>query len=351
MLGDRNAGLQLQPDRQPDGRRVRARASRRWRRTASTTRSAAQPFASGMAAISTVLLDAVPARVRMSSRPPRCTAGPTACCSTCCRGSASTTSFVDMTDLDAVRGRDPRRRPRWCGPRRSPTRRPRSPTSPALAAICPRRRRPAVRRQHVRAAAGLPAAGWGADLVVHSATKYLGGHSDVTGGAVVGDVAAGRRGAGGAGRPRRQPRARRGVPAPPRPRDACRCGSPGTARPRSPSPRRSSTTPPVERIDYPGLAEPPAARARRASCSTPGRTVSGTAPSSRSRRAAAAPPGSRWPTRCGRQGRDQPRRGAHRGEPRGLDDAPPVRRRDALPRPASRPARCGSASGSRTPTT
>jgi cystathionine beta-lyase/cystathionine gamma-synthase len=29
---------------------------------------------------------------------------------------------------------------------------------------------------------------WGADVVVHSATKYLGGHSDVTGGAVVGDV-------------------------------------------------------------------------------------------------------------------------------------------------------------------
>jgi cystathionine gamma-synthase/O-acetylhomoserine (thiol)-lyase len=29
---------------------------------------------------------------------------------------------------------------------------------------------------------------WGASLVVHSATKYLGGHSDVTGGVVAGDV-------------------------------------------------------------------------------------------------------------------------------------------------------------------
>ncbi len=29
---------------------------------------------------------------------------------------------------------------------------------------------------------------WGADLVVHSATKYVGGHSDVTGGAVIGAV-------------------------------------------------------------------------------------------------------------------------------------------------------------------
>jgi cystathionine gamma-synthase/O-acetylhomoserine (thiol)-lyase len=29
---------------------------------------------------------------------------------------------------------------------------------------------------------------WGADVVVHSATKYLGGHSDATGGVVVGDV-------------------------------------------------------------------------------------------------------------------------------------------------------------------
>src|SRR3954452_10445492 len=29
---------------------------------------------------------------------------------------------------------------------------------------------------------------WGADVVVHSATKYLGGHSDVTGGVIAGDV-------------------------------------------------------------------------------------------------------------------------------------------------------------------
>src|SRR4029079_13253836 len=29
---------------------------------------------------------------------------------------------------------------------------------------------------------------WGASLVMHSATKYIGGHSDVTGGVVVGDV-------------------------------------------------------------------------------------------------------------------------------------------------------------------
>jgi O-acetylhomoserine/O-acetylserine sulfhydrylase-like pyridoxal-dependent enzyme len=29
---------------------------------------------------------------------------------------------------------------------------------------------------------------WGADLVMHSATKYIGGHSDVTGGVVTGDV-------------------------------------------------------------------------------------------------------------------------------------------------------------------
>lgn len=34
---------------------------------------------------------------------------------------------------------------------------------------------------------------WGADLVLHSATKYLGGHSDATGGVVVGDKALLRR--------------------------------------------------------------------------------------------------------------------------------------------------------------
>ena len=49
----------------------------------------------------------------------------------------------------------------------------------------PRRRRAAGRRQHLRLAVPAAAAALGADVVVHSTTKYLGGHSDVVGGALV----------------------------------------------------------------------------------------------------------------------------------------------------------------------
>ena len=70
-----------------------------------------------------------------------------------------------------------------------------TPTNPLLgiadiAAVWPRSRtgggRPAGRRQHLRRAPYLqqPLA-LGADVVVHSTTKYLGGHSDVVGGALV----------------------------------------------------------------------------------------------------------------------------------------------------------------------
>ena len=96
------------------------------------------------------------------------------------------TDFVDITDLDAGPGGHPADDRGSCTPRRSPTRPPRSPTcagwprSRTTPGRCswstPRWPRRSICRplEH------------GADLVVHSATKYIGGHSDVTGGVVTG---------------------------------------------------------------------------------------------------------------------------------------------------------------------
>ena len=92
---------------------------------------------------------------------------------------------VDITDLSAVAAAVRPGRPRCCGWRRRPTRCWGSPTSPRWARIAhdagallvvdntfasPYLQRPITH---------------GADLVVHSTTKYIGGHSDVLGGAVV----------------------------------------------------------------------------------------------------------------------------------------------------------------------
>ena len=94
---------------------------------------------------------------------------------------------VDLTDLDALgRGLAGRHRA-WCGSRRRPTRcsrastsRP-SPPSPTSTARCC-----VVDNTFATPYLQNPLA-WGADVVVHSATKYLGGHSDVVGGFVAVD--------------------------------------------------------------------------------------------------------------------------------------------------------------------
>ena len=71
------------------------------------------------------------------------------------------------------------------GSSRRPTLRSRWPTSRPLVRAAPRGRRPGRRRQHVRHAAAAEAAELGADIVVHSATKFLAGHSDIVMGALV----------------------------------------------------------------------------------------------------------------------------------------------------------------------
>ena len=96
-------------------------------------------------------------------------------------------TFVDGTDVDAVRAalRDDTAVV-WAETIANPT------TAvadlPALAAVCRQAGVPLVVDSTFASPAVCRPLQWGADLVVHSATKYLGGHSDATGGVVVGDV-------------------------------------------------------------------------------------------------------------------------------------------------------------------
>jgi O-acetylhomoserine/O-acetylserine sulfhydrylase-like pyridoxal-dependent enzyme len=148
---------------------------------------AAQPFASGMAAISTVFLALCGSGAHVLA-PAAVYGGTYGLLEHIMARFGVESTFLDMTDLDAVRNalRD-NTAVVWAETIANPTT---AVTDIAgVAAIC--------------RAAGVPFAvdstfapppvcrplHWGADLVVHSATKYLGGHSDVTGGAVVGDVA------------------------------------------------------------------------------------------------------------------------------------------------------------------
>lgn len=147
---------------------------------------AAQPFASGMAAISTVLLALCRAGSHVVA-PTAAYGGTYGVIAHVLHRFGVEATFVDITDVSAVRGaiRDDTALV-WAETIANPT------TAIAdlaeLAAVC--------------RAAGVPLCvdstfapppvcrplAWGADLVVHSATKYIGGHSDVTGGVVVGDV-------------------------------------------------------------------------------------------------------------------------------------------------------------------
>jgi cystathionine beta-lyase/cystathionine gamma-synthase len=96
----------------------------------------------------------------------------------------------------------------------------------------------------------------GADLVVHSATKYLGGHSDVTGGAVTGDIGllerirAARVNFGGSLAPDEAFLLQRGLATLPL-RVARHCATALAVA------EALAGHPMVERIDYPGLADHP----------------------------------------------------------------------------------------------
>jgi cystathionine beta-lyase/cystathionine gamma-synthase len=147
---------------------------------------AAQPFASGMAAISSVLLTLCRAGSHVVA-PAAVYGGTFGVLEHVLARFEVAATFVDGTDADAVRSAlREETAVVWAETIANPT------TAvadlPALAAVCRQAGVPLVVDSTFASPAVCRPLQWGADLVVHSATKYLGGHSDATGGVVAGDV-------------------------------------------------------------------------------------------------------------------------------------------------------------------
>ena len=172
------------------------------------------------------------------------------------------TDFVDLTDLDAVRAAmRPATRILYAETIANPT------TAvanlPALASLAHETGALFVVDSTLAPPVVCRPLEYGADLVLHSATKYIGGHSDVTGGVVTGRRRPDQPGPPGPGRHRRVARAGRGVPAAPgletlpvRVRRQCSTAMMFAAT--------VSRHPNVCRVDYPGLDQHPGhALARR----------------------------------------------------------------------------------------
>ena len=147
---------------------------------------AAQPFASGMAAISTVLLTLCRTGSHVVA-PAAVYGGTYGALQNVLARFGVTTTFVDATDVDAIRAaiRDDTALV-WAETIANPT------TTvtdlPTVAAVCAEAGVPFAVDSTFASPAVCRPLQWGANLVVHSGTKYLGGHSDVTGGVVAGDV-------------------------------------------------------------------------------------------------------------------------------------------------------------------
>jgi O-acetylhomoserine/O-acetylserine sulfhydrylase-like pyridoxal-dependent enzyme len=147
---------------------------------------AAQPFASGMAAISTTLLTLCRNGSHVVA-PAAIYGGTFGVLEHVLARFGVTATFVDATDTEAVRAaiRDDTAAV-WSETIANPT------TAvtdlPAVAEICRHAGVPFVVDSTFASPVVCRPLQWGANLVVHSATKYIGGHSDVTGGIVVGDV-------------------------------------------------------------------------------------------------------------------------------------------------------------------
>src|SRR3954449_8235358 len=147
---------------------------------------AAQPFASGMAAISSVLLTLCRAGSHVVA-PAAVYGGTFGVLEHVLARYNVAATFVDGTDVDAVRSAlREETAVVWAETIANPT------TAvadlPALAAVCRQAGVPLVVDSTFASPAVCRPLQWGANIVVHSATKYLGGHSDATGGVVVGDV-------------------------------------------------------------------------------------------------------------------------------------------------------------------
>lgn len=144
----------------------------------------AQPFASGMAAVSTVLM----ALTRSGAHvvvPREVYGGTYGLLTTLLDRFGVTADFVDMTELDAVRAAvRPETTVLWAETLANPTMT--VADLPGLAAISREAGLTFVVDSTFASPAVCRPLEHGADVVVHSATKYLGGHSDATGGVAVG---------------------------------------------------------------------------------------------------------------------------------------------------------------------
>ena len=215
---------------------------------------AAQPFASGMAAISTVLLALCESGSHVVA-PAAVYGGTYGVIEHVLRRFGVDASFVDVTDAAAVRAavRDNTALV-WAETIANPT------TAvadlPGLSAVCRDAGIPLCVDSTFAPPPVCRPLLWGADLVVHSATKYIGGHSDVTGGVVVGDVervAAVRRvriDLGGSLAPDEAFLLHRGLSTLPL-RVARHCETAAAVA------SAMADHPGVERVDYPGLATHP----------------------------------------------------------------------------------------------
>lgn len=143
-----------------------------------------QAFASGMAAIATTIMSVTSAGAHVVA-PAAVYGGTWSLLEHVLSRFGVATTFVDGRDLDAVRAAlRPETRLIWAETIANPT------TAvadlPGLAAVA----HEAGALLGVDSTFASPAVcrplEWGADLVVHSATKYVGGHSDATGGVVLG---------------------------------------------------------------------------------------------------------------------------------------------------------------------
>jgi O-acetylhomoserine/O-acetylserine sulfhydrylase-like pyridoxal-dependent enzyme len=146
----------------------------------------AQAFASGMAAISTVLLTLCSAGSHIVA-PAAVYGGTYGTIEHILRRFGVEATYVDVSDPDAVRSaiRDTTTLV-WAETIANPT------TAvadlPGVAAVCREAGIPLCVDGTFAPPPVCRPLSWGADLVMHSATKYLGGHSDATGGVITGDV-------------------------------------------------------------------------------------------------------------------------------------------------------------------
>jgi O-acetylhomoserine/O-acetylserine sulfhydrylase-like pyridoxal-dependent enzyme len=146
----------------------------------------AQAFASGMAASSTILLALCSAGSHVVA-PAAVYGGTYGVLQHVLQRFGVTATFVEGNDPDAVRAAlRPETALVWAETIANPT------TAvadlPNLAAVCREANIPLVVDNTFASPVVCRPLHWGASLVMHSATKYIGGHSDATGGVVVGDV-------------------------------------------------------------------------------------------------------------------------------------------------------------------